>query len=127
MADYTMAQIRAMQEDAARRVREMNRRSKSTLEHNAQNNEHNEKNHKSVINHEMTADEHRNPINQANHNIVKSVANSHKNPLSFLKSINLKQLISGGDQSLLLLIILILMSDEKSDDYLIYALIYIML
>lgn len=127
MADYTMAQIRAMQEDAARRVREMNRRSKSTLEHNAQNNEHNEKNRKSVINHEMTADEHRNPTNQANNNIVKSETNSHKNPLSFLKSIDLKQLISGGDQSLLLLIILILMSDEKSDDYLIYALIYIML
>ena len=114
MADYTLAQIRAMQEDAANRVREMNRRSKNTL---------------SKSNGAMLSggeqEQRAAPPDRQKQNEKPAV--NHKNPLSFLKSLDLRQLISGGEQSMLLLLIMILMTDSEGDDFLIYALIYIML
>lgn len=113
MADYTLAQIRAMQEDAANRVREMNRRSKNTLS----------KSNGAMMNHSEKEQSQKPPEKNAQN----TSAVSHKSPLSFLKSLDLRQLISGGEQSMLLLLIMILMTDSEGDDYLIYALIYIML
>lgn len=113
MADYTLAQIRAMQEDAANRVREMNRRSKSTLS----------KSNGAMMNH-SDKEQPQKPVDKSKSN---EMTVNHKNPLSFLKSLDLRQLISGGEQSMLLLLILILMTDSEGDDFLIYALIYIML
>ena len=113
MADYTLAQIRAMQEDAANRVREMNRRSKSTLS----------KSNGAMMSH-SEKEQPEKPNEKAKPNEVEA---NHKSPLSFLKSLDLRQLISGGEQSMLLLLVLILMTDSEGDDFLIYALIYIML
>lgn len=113
MADYTLAQIRAMQEDAANRVREMNRRSKNTLS----------KSNGAIANRSEKEQSQKPPDKPA----PKEIAANHKNPLSFLKSLDLRQLISGGEQSMLLLLILILLTDSEGDDFLIYALIYIML
>lgn len=102
-----------MQEDAANRVREMNRRSKNTLsKSNGAMMNRNENEQPQKLNEKAKSNE---------------TAVNHKNPLSFLKSLDLRQLISGGEQSMLLLLILILMTDSEGDDFLIYALIYIML
>lgn len=47
---------------------------------------------------------------------------------SFLNALDLKKLIGeNSEQALLLLLILILANDNTSDEYLLYALIYIML
>ena len=115
MADYTLAQIRAMQEDAANRVREMNRRSKNTLS----------KSNGAMLSGGEKEQQKAAPPDKHKQNEKPAV--SHKNPLSFLKSLDLRQLISGGEQSMLLLLIMILMTDSEGDDFLIYALIYIML
>lgn len=114
MADYTLAQIRAMQEDAANRVREMNRRSKNTLS----------KSNGAMLSGDEK-EQRASPPDRQKQNEKPAV--NHKNPLSFLKSLDLRQLISGGEQSMLLLLIMILMTDSEGDDFLIYALIYIML
>lgn len=122
MADYTLAQIHAMQEDAANRVREMNRRSKNTLS----------KSNSAMAMHKNDDKQPQNQRNNGHENKTPAVtqnnqAVTHKSPLSFLKSLDLRQLISGGEQSMLLLLIMILLTDSEGDDFLIYALIYIML
>lgn len=117
MADYSPAQLKAMQEEATRRVREMNKRSKNVINRNNENNRNNDK--RDIIKEAK--------VNQDNHKTATVSQVKHKNPLNFLQSLDLKKLISGGEQSMILLLILLLMNDNANDDYLIYALIYIML
>ena len=75
-----------MQEDAANRVREMNRRSKSTLS----------KSNGAMMSH-SEKEQPQKPNEKAKPN---EAAANHKSPLSFLKSLDLRQLISGGEQSM---------------------------
>ena len=137
MADYSLAQIHAMQEEAARRVREMSRRSKSNISAGNPNGDGGEKPLPNP--HGGAQEDHRGghshggqggpneKSDRRNGQPPSAISTSHKAPLSFLRSLDLKQLISGGDQSLLLLIIMLLMTDSENDDFLLYALIYIML
>ena len=133
MADYSAAQLKAMEEEAAKRVMEMNRRSKShVMQSNsaAQKNARPHESHHNNQEQEKTKGRGEQPILPNTKAATKKNAEGvipHKNPLNFLKSLDLKQLISGGEQSMLLLLIMILMSDNSDDDFLIYALIYIML
>lgn len=52
----------------------------------------------------------------------------NKNSLGFLNALDIKKLIGeNSEQALLLLLIIILSNDDNCDEFLIYALIYIML
>lgn len=136
MADYSAVQLKAMEEEAAKRVMEMSRRSKS---HVMQSNSAAQKNSQTHEPHDPHHENHAHGKNvgkgethtsQSAKSLPKKAAENnlpHRTPMNFLKSLDLKQLISGGEQSMLLLLIMILMSDNSDDDFLIYALIYIML
>lgn len=136
MADYSAAQLKAMEEEAAKRVMEMSRRSKSHIMQSnsaAQNVGGENDAHRENHNHHSG----KNDMSQQpppKKSLQKTAAEKndlpdtpHRSPMNFLKSLDLKQLISGGEQSMILLLIMILMTDNSDDDFLIYALIYIML
>lgn len=121
MSDYTMAQIKSMQEEATRRVREMNERSKRTVQNanQARNTKPNPPPQQTPRSESPQKKEHKSP---------PSESAPKKGPLNFLNFFDIKKLIGdNSEQALLLLLILVLISDNTSDEYLIYALIYIML
>ena len=106
--DYTKEQLQRMQQDAIMRVRDMNKRSKSqpTQAPPLKNQENEHKNE-----HKATT-----PVQQKN------------GIFNFLQALDIKKLIGeNSEQALLLVLILVLMNEEKTSDWLLYALIYIML
>lgn len=117
MTEYSPAKLKEMQEEATRRVREMNRRYKSTLE----------RANSSCMNENRSTDDSANGRSSDCADDKNLQKKKQSGALNFLQSIDLKKLITDKEQSLVLLIILILMNEEGVDDYLVYALIYIML
>ena len=116
MNEYSLSQIKNMQEEATRRVREMQQRSKQKVEQ---------------TNRRMETRPHppaASPSPEKPDKDTLSPTKKHGGGLHFLKSLDLKQLIGeDSEQTMLLLLILLLLRDDHSDDFLIYALLYIML
>ena len=106
--DYTKEQIQRMQQDAIMRVRDMNKRSKSQPPQNPP-----PKKEETERKNELRST----PPVQKQHGIF-----------SFLEALDITKLIGeNSEQALLLVLILVLMNEEKTSDWLLYALIYIML
>lgn len=127
MNDYTLDQIKSMQKEATKRVREMNDRSKRVVDSANSN-------FKSSATDKAHPPKEERKAREEIKETVKSVnkkdelSGKKKGTLSFLNALDIKKLIGeNSEQALLLLLILILLYDNSSDDYLIYALIYIML
>lgn len=101
MDNYSYNQIKRMEQEATKRAREASMRAKP--------------NNKSV-------EEAKPPHNHQKNQINK------RSSFSFLNALDLKKLIGeNSEQAMLLLLILILSHDNTCDEYLLYALIYIML
>lgn len=101
MQDFSLNQIKKMEQEATRRAREYNSRAKL----------------KPPLEPECNVTKTKNDIQQ-----------QKRGSLSFLNAFDIKKLIGeNSEQAMLLLLILILANDNNCDEYLIYALIYIML
>lgn len=100
MPDYSYNQIKQMEQEATRRAREMARLSKP-----------------------LNREEKGENCEKAEKTIKKS-----KGSFGFLNALDIKKLIGeNSEQALLLLLIIILSNDENCDEFLLYALIYVML
>ena len=97
MENFSQNQIRAMEQEATRRARELNKKSKpQTL-----------------------------PSSQTT---AQNNPQKNKGIFSFLNALDLKKLIGeNSEQAMLLLLILVLANENTCDEFLLYALIYIML
>ncbi len=97
MENFSQNQIRAMEQEATRRARELSKKSKPQ------------------------------PIDTT----LSSAQNKpqkNKGIFSFLNALDLKKLIGeNSEQAMLLLLILVLANENTCDEFLLYALIYIML
>ena len=117
--DYTLDQIKAMQNEATRRVREMNERSRNIAESKRTNQQN------------FCTDQKDNYLKQQISPENEPVSQTKKKSpfgLNFLKSLDFKSLIGeNSEQTILLLLILLLMNEQNPDELLIFALIYIML
>lgn len=102
MQNYSMSQIRSMQDDATERVREMHRRAKSKV------------------------DEHNKAVRE---NSAPPVLPQKKSSApSLLPQLDLNRLLfEDSDRTLILCLILILSLDGECDEMLLLALIYIIL
>lgn len=114
MQDYSLNQIKRMEQEATRRAREYNSRAKPRSDF--QNKSH----------------ENQPQITQNNTNKPpqkeREPQQKKRGSFSFLNALDIKKLIGeNSEQAMLLLLILILSNDNTCDEYLIYALIYIML
>ena len=97
MDNFSHNQIKLMEQEATRRARELNKKSKPP------------------------------PLEQT-HSHPKNTQNKNKGVFSFLNALDLKKLIGeNSEQAMLLLLILILSNENSCDEFLLYALIYIML
>lgn len=68
------------------------------------------------------------PVQKETQEIEEKPIKKKKNSLGFLNALDIKKLIGeNSEQALLLLLIIILSNDDNCDEFLIYALIYIML
>ena len=106
MQDYSLNQIKRMEQEATRRAREYNSRAKPPVEQNKQ----------------------KSPAEVAKARPKEPPVQKKRGSFSFLNALDLKKLIGeNSEQAMLLLLILILVNDNTCDEYLIYALIYIML
>lgn len=112
MQDYSLAQIKNMQSEAAQRVREMQRRAKNKVErHNSELRGNTEP-----------------PLPPSPQKQQMSPETKKNSALPLIRPIDLKSLIGqDGDRTLLLALILILVQDGQCDEMLLLALIYIML
>ena len=105
MDDYSFNQIKRMEQEATRRAREARQRAKPPQEA------------------EKEPD-----INNKNMSVHKPSQQQKRSSFSFLNALDIKKLIGeNSEQAMLLLLILILSHDNTCDEYLLYALIYIML
>ena len=103
MQNYSMSQIRSMQDDATERVREMHRRAKSKV------------------------DEHNKAVRENSPPQITPKKNKQSVP-SLLPQLDLNRLLfEDSDRTLILCLILILSLDGECDEMLLLALIYIIL
>lgn len=97
MSEYSYNQIKKMEQEATRRAKEMARLSRPAKK-------------------------------ETEEAKAEPVKKKRKNSLGFLNALDIKKLIGeNSEQALLLLLIIILSNDDNCDEFLIYALIYIML
>ena len=114
MQDYSLNQIKRMEQEATKRAREYNSRAKPPT--NVQN--------KSYENQPQITQNNTNKPHQKE----REPQQKKRGSFSFLNALDIKKLIGeNSEQAMLLLLILILSNDNTCDEYLIYALIYIML
>lgn len=112
MDEYTHNQIKKMEQEATKRAREASMRAKPMQQGN------------SVKVPQKDAKE---PMLDRNSK-PDSLQSQKRGSLGFLNALDLKKLIGeNSEQAMLLLLILILSNDNTCDEYLLYALIYIML
>ena len=103
MDNYSFNQIKRMEQEATKRAREASMKAKPLPSEKATNN---------------VSNEHKQNMTQM----------KKRDSFSFLNALDIKKLIGeNSEQAMLLLLILILSHDNTCDEYLIYALIYIML
>ncbi len=97
MENFSQNQIRAMEQEATRRARELSKKSKPQPS----------------------------PVSQTP---KENKTTKNKGIFSFLNALDLKKLIGeNSEQAMLLLLILVLANENTCDEFLLYALIYIML
>lgn len=102
MDNYSFNQIKKMEQEATRKARETNARAKPLPQTEDKSKEQNNK--------------------------VLQKGTNKRGSFSFLNALDIKKLIGeNSEQAMLLLLILILSNDNTCDEYLLYALIYIML
>ncbi|MBQ7129002.1 MAG: hypothetical protein IJO19_03330 [Clostridia bacterium] len=116
MPDYSINQIKRMEQEATMRARRAASMAKPP-------DKPNEKPH--APNQQKPPEPDKPPVPPPNEHPPKPPKRSS---LGFLNALDLKKLIGeNSEQALLLLLILVLANDNASDEYLLYALIYIML
>ena len=114
MDDFSFNQIKQMEQEALRLAKLSKERQKSA-----------ENGSKTVQNGSKTAEN--NQKKPENHSNLPQKTQK-RSSFSFLNALDIKKLIGeNSEQALLLLLILILSHDNTCDEYLLYALIYIML
>lgn len=118
MQDYSLNQIKKMEQEATRRAREYNSRAKPISDIQI----------KSPENQNQPQFTQKSSNSDKPHQKEKEPQQKKRGSFSFLNALDIKKLIGeNSEQALLLLLILILSNDNTCDEYLIYALIYIML
>ena len=133
MPDYTLSQIKNMQDEATRRVQEMNRRNRRGGADEKQTDRHHEQNanHRGGQSAEKKSEKHSQKENKPFSDIgsLFGFGKSGDSPigLSFLRNFDIKSLLKNADQSLILVIILLLSGGEETDHLLLMALLYILL
>ncbi len=106
MDDYSFNQIKRMEQEATKRAREASMRAKPAPKQQERSKEPSHNQHQNKQQTQM----------------------QKRSSFSFLNALDIKKLIGeNSEQAMLLLLILILSHDNTCDEYLLYALIYIML
>ena len=124
MQDYSLNQIKRMEQEATRRAREYNSRAKPPT--NVQNKSYENQPQITQNNTNKPHQKEREPCGDMG--LEREPQQKKRGSFSFLNALDIKKLIGeNSEQAMLLLLILILSNDNTCDEYLIYALIYIML
>lgn len=122
MDNYSYNQIKRMEQEATRRAREYNSRAKppeNVMQSHTKSHENGQK---------MAENRSKIHENHGQNTNFEPKKPQKRDSFSFLNALDLKKLIGeNSEQAMLLLLILILSNDNTCDEYLLYALIYIML
>jgi len=126
MPDYTLSQIKSMQDEATRRVQEMNRRNRRGIDDtNRQANIHREQN--AEPKNEKQNKKESKPFSDIGSLFGFGKSGDSPIGLNFLRNFDIKSLLKNADQSLILVIIILLSGGEETDHLLLMALLYILL